>query len=88
MESEQQCQVRRRSIIISSTFPDPFLCLRIFAQHHPGAIITHSIVTAVGAFCLKIVKHRVHAKTVSVVNLAATQMTFQLPQLQRAMMKV
>ena len=44
--------------------------------------------TPVGAFSLKTVVLRVHARTVSVVNLAATQMTSQPPQLQRAMMRV
>ena len=37
---------------------------------------------------MKTVMHRVHARTVSVANLAATQMTSQPPQLQRAMMRV
>ena len=37
---------------------------------------------------MKTVMHRVHVSIVSVVNLAATQMTSQLPQLQRAMMRV
>ena len=90
MESEQQCQVRTRSIIVFyiSLILTHHFAYRTFALPLLGVAITHSTVTAIGAFFLKIVMHRFHAMTVLVVNLAATQMTSHLPQLQRAMMKV
>ena len=88
MENERQCQVREKEHHFLILFLIHYFAFRIFAQPHLGVFTTHTIVTPVGAFSLKTVMHRVHARIVSVVNLDATQMKSQLPQLQRAMMRV
>ena len=63
MESEQQCQVRKRNIDLHS-LDDPLLFSRTFALPHLGVAFTPFIVIQIGAYSLRIVMTRTHARAV------------------------
>ena len=64
MESEQQCQVRKRNIDLHNNLHDPLLFSRTFALPHLGVAFTPFIVIQIGAYSLKIVMTRIHARAV------------------------
>ena len=65
MQSEQQCQVRKRNVDLHS-LDDPLLCFfsRTFALPHLGVAFTPFIVIQIGAYSLRIVMTRTHARAV------------------------